>query len=525
MRYTYFAVKTGVPATDVVVKHYGAFDESDHDPKNVEKARAAYEEKLSTGPLFNPVIGPIVAIGYLGADGATASMSAEVGDFDSEAKVLHDFWQRYNRSGGLMAGWDIHAGDLHTIKVRSWLHKIPIPARAMRAAGTNRINWIGFTDVMCEFNGRPGETDAQKAAKLLGVESENEEKPDYLDKVAKFFNLHGRQSTRESFWEDWQSGDSALRQRAIDGMHADLAQIAAVAVRIGLENQPAGPVLEFGVSEPMSVGAEEVGERAEPSAVRKPTHFDIETAPGELAKIKAIMGEFDPKRVKTGNLKDPVKIAQKIEDARKSYDQDLLKLSMLDPLLGRISAIGYKHPDKRVDIPRMGEREMLEYFWKTKEKSPGDMTGWNIFGFDLWWIVVRSWHHGIMVPANALSRAGNGYAKPRGFTDLMVEFVGNNKEYLKIDKAAKFFGHPGKNGEGAEFFKLWESEDPAEQQEGFGYLRNDVDMSEFVADGMGLGGIDVNSPAANAPDVEELLRRMSALAVENGEGLEVDAVV
>ena len=55
--------------------------------------------------------------------------------------------------------------------------------------------------------------------------------------------------------------------------------------------------------------------------------FDIETGPLPETELAAMMPAFDPAEVKTGNLKDPAKIAEKIAEAE-ANQRVTLSLSM-----------------------------------------------------------------------------------------------------------------------------------------------------------------------------------------------------
>jgi hypothetical protein len=473
MHQTYFKIQTGIPSREVLQAFYGPFDPTGVEPAELEKKQAEYEAKLAADPLKNPMVGPIVAIGYLHRDGTAEVPGVDVDDPEGEAALIRRFWAIFRR--GPMAGWGIHAQDLHTIKVRSWHHKIPIPVTAIRPAGARRTGWIGFRDVRAEFDGGPRQATP-------------------LDKAAKFFGLKGEQASRGDFHKLWNDPEPLKRESARERLVDDLLQTAAIATAIGFDRDPPTRVQALGLAKPTPVAVNSEDPMGE-FAVEGPTNFDIETAPGELADIKRIVGEFDPKNVKLGAIKDPLKIEAKITKARENYDGKLIKDSMLDPLLGRICAIGYKQPDGSVHIPELTESELLLDFWRRYKERRGNLQGWNILSFDLRWIIQRSRKHGIQVPPQAIGLAGCGYSKANGFVDLMNEFTGDSTKYLSIDEADKFFGGSGKNGDGAEFFRLWESPVPEERKLARDYLTNDVEMSTRIGANMGFG-----VPALDKPD-------------------------
>src|SRR5262245_13453189 len=68
--------------------------------------------------------------------------------------------------------------------------------------------------------------------------------------------------------------------------------------------------------------------------------FDVETGPLADSELSALLPPFDPAEVKTGNLKDPSKIAEKIAEAEANHRRDFFDKAALDPLTGRVVAIG-----------------------------------------------------------------------------------------------------------------------------------------------------------------------------------------
>ena len=68
--------------------------------------------------------------------------------------------------------------------------------------------------------------------------------------------------------------------------------------------------------------------------------FDVETGPLAESELSALLPPFDPAEVKTGNLKDPAKIAEKLAEAEANHRRDFIERAALDPLTGRVIAIG-----------------------------------------------------------------------------------------------------------------------------------------------------------------------------------------
>lgn len=238
--------------------------------------------------------------------------------------------------------------------------------------------------------------------------------------------------------------------------------------------------------------------------------FDAETGPlpDELLlplvpPFDETVEEFDPAKVKLGNLKDKAKIEEKIAAARATHEaiiatmgdrkeahvKDFIEKAALSPITGRVLAVGYKS-DSRIIINALGdfdmddERDLLECFWHQVRASMKDgtsMAGWNIFGFDLPFFVRRSWHLGVEVPEIRKGR----YYHPI-FIDLMeIWTCGVRGGFAKLDEAARFLTDLSKPDgiDGGDFARLFFGTDE-EKQTALNYLRNDLDMTWAVAQAM-----------------------------------------
>src|SRR3974390_1630473 len=122
--------------------------------------------------------------------------------------------------------------------------------------------------------------------------------------------------------------------------------------------------------------------------------FDVETGPLAESELSALLPPFDPAEVKTGNLKDPAKIAEKLADAEVNHRRNFFDNAALDPLTGRVVAIGMLVFDelseagpamdsgKCVIIGHDDEARMLREFWRYTQAGMGRMNpiiGVNIF--------------------------------------------------------------------------------------------------------------------------------------------------
>ena len=212
--------------------------------------------------------------------------------------------------------------------------------------------------------------------------------------------------------------------------------------------------------------------------------FDVETGPLAEGELSALLPPFDPAEVKTGNLKDPAKIAEKIAEAEANHRRDFIERAALDPLTGRVIAIGMLdlETDNFSIISNVDEAQLLREFWQTTRGEMGrinPLIGFNICNFDLPFLFRRSWKHRIAVPF--------GIRRGRYWGDQVVDLrdawqLGDRQARGSLDSIAKHLGFGGKNGDGKEFAELWRRD----RDRAVAYLRNDVDLTARIAEALGV---------------------------------------
>jgi predicted PolB exonuclease-like 3'-5' exonuclease len=245
--------------------------------------------------------------------------------------------------------------------------------------------------------------------------------------------------------------------------------------------------------------------------------FDIETGPERdevlrqfYDESKVILpddpGKFDPKTVKIGNLKDPVKIGAKIAEERVKHDDrvrnwkpeveaikqqawtDFINAAPLSSICGRVLAIGYGIATAgglKVYIDISGEWEMLGYFWDAVveiRRHGGRLIGHNSNNFDLPFLTRRSWKYGINPPYLFTK-----YGKPEDFVEDTLRHwgCGDNRAYVKLDHLAKLMGVEGKL-EGVTGDQFWVLLRDGQVELARNYLTSDIVATYNVAKGMGL---------------------------------------
>lgn len=206
--------------------------------------------------------------------------------------------------------------------------------------------------------------------------------------------------------------------------------------------------------------------------------FDLETGPLAESELAALMPAFDPAEVKCGNL-GPEKAAQKIAEAEANHRRDFIEKAALDPLTGRVVAIGMLdiETDKLFIIGHEDEARTLAEFWEIVRGDMGrinPLIGFNIFNFDMPFLFRRSWKHRITVPF--------GLRRGRYWSDQLVDLrdawqLGDRQAKGSLDSIAKHLGVGAKNGDGKAFAELWQNDRPKAEA----YLRNDIELTAKIA--------------------------------------------
>jgi uncharacterized protein YprB with RNaseH-like and TPR domain len=212
--------------------------------------------------------------------------------------------------------------------------------------------------------------------------------------------------------------------------------------------------------------------------------YDIETGPLPESELTALMPAFDPAEVKTGNIKDADKIAAKIAEAEAAHRREFFERAALDPLTGRVVAVGLLYPDSGefVVIGHDDEAQTLREFWDSTRGEMGrinEMIGFNSNQFDLPFLFRRSWKHRVAVPL--------GFRRGRYWSEQCVDLrdtwqLGDRMARGSLDAIAKHLGVGAKNGDGKAFAELWRSD----RKQAEAYLRNDLELTAKVAHALGI---------------------------------------
>ena len=218
--------------------------------------------------------------------------------------------------------------------------------------------------------------------------------------------------------------------------------------------------------------------------------FDIETGPvDDLSSVIAPYPEcplFDPETVKFGGTKSDVLRAEKItkcraehyrkyEENKREYEEKSVSDAALNPITGKVLAIGYRCGDES-NIHLGPEELLIEQHWRIYEmacRSGCVLDGWSIKQFDLPFMRRRSWLHDVVIPNGIFKREGRIASET--YHDLQIEFGCGGDKFTKLDVASSFFRVGRKNGNGGEFAELLKTN----REMAVLYLDNDLKLTHL----------------------------------------------
>lgn len=201
--------------------------------------------------------------------------------------------------------------------------------------------------------------------------------------------------------------------------------------------------------------------------------IDIETGPMPLEKLERL--------IKVGDAPGNYKKEESIENWKRQEFYKQVEKAALNPRTGELLAFAYEVDGQFTSFMQgeiTDERDLLSLFWQTYEhyRPRGyAFAGSNFKGFDIPFLYVRSLAHRIIVP-NSIQWAKYGHeAGCYDLNEWWNVFPRHNKERISLDAMAQFFGHDGKNGDGALFYKMF-YKDPSKA---YDYLKNDIEMTRL----------------------------------------------
>ncbi len=226
--------------------------------------------------------------------------------------------------------------------------------------------------------------------------------------------------------------------------------------------------------------------------------FDIETGPLPLDQLRALYVEptFEQFCESCDQRWKPETREAKFAEAKANGWQKFIDKAALDPTTGQVLAIGYlsiKTKGRAMVMDDGGEDNadaeftLLSKFWEQYVKChkaqprPRAMVGLNIFGFDLPFLVRRSWILGVDIPTTV---------KPGRFFDPLFCDLGDvwlcgqrwGEFPASLNAISKALGVGEKTGNGADFAELLKTDREAAMV----YLRSDLELTAACATRMGV---------------------------------------
>lgn len=184
--------------------------------------------------------------------------------------------------------------------------------------------------------------------------------------------------------------------------------------------------------------------------------LDIETGPLPVSRREFLRPS--PDSIKTGNLKDPAKIAAKLAEAQADFESG--DGAALDAMSGRVLLVGMLIGESCVQIHDDDESALLRRTWDLLESNrPDRIVGHNVIGFDARFLVRRSFALGVGVPGNLLDDL-HRYA-PDIWTDTMHMWgAGDRKEMISLANLCGAMGIASPKGghiNGGNFALNWDA--------------------------------------------------------------------
>lgn len=206
--------------------------------------------------------------------------------------------------------------------------------------------------------------------------------------------------------------------------------------------------------------------------MNNPIVFDIETGGLPIEQLIPLMPAFTA----PSNYKDADKIKANIEAQKK----DWLDSAALSPVTGRVLAVGHMTGDNFDLIGDDDEKVLLEMTWQLLDlalSTSRKVVGFNIYHFDLAFLMRRSWHHGVKIPRIIGAWSGRYWNWSEDIIDLrLVWQLGDKQTHGSLDDISKFLGGPGKSGSGKDFAVLWNSD----REKAIAYLKQDLELTRTL---------------------------------------------
>jgi hypothetical protein len=137
------------------------------------------------------------------------------------------------------------------------------------------------------------------------------------------------------------------------------------------------------------------------------------------------------------------------------------------------------------DTTKHDEDQLLSLFWQAADVNRAQgftMVGHNIFGFDLPFLARRSWRLEVPVPKWVFDPRYSRFSETFVDTAKMFGLGSLREAFVSLDSVTEFLRVGRKNGSGADFHRLLQSD----RQAAHDYLRLDLQLTYNAAKAMGI---------------------------------------
>lgn len=198
-----------------------------------------------------------------------------------------------------------------------------------------------------------------------------------------------------------------------------------------------------------------------------PIYFDIETKPFESDALKSAMPQFKA----PANIKDPVKIAAKIEEKQKAF----IERAALSPLSSTILAVGLWCDDGvKTMLHGEDEADLIRKTWDALTDHGAftrNVIGWNVKRFDFPFLIKRSWALGISIPQTTLENFRGRFYLNSHIIDMMDYFTMGAEQFASLNSALQLLGLDSKiDTSGKLFYELYDDDRELAME----YLKRDI---------------------------------------------------
>lgn len=187
----------------------------------------------------------------------------------------------------------------------------------------------------------------------------------------------------------------------------------------------------------------------------------------------------------------PETVKAKHEESLTSGWEKFRDKAALSPVTGELLAVGYFSVDGNGKFALIDDNEdaMLEEFWAKLDKfRDRPLVGHNFRGFDIPFLVGRSWINEIDVPPWVIER-GRFVSEKCCFDTMEAWSAVTGDRFTKLGQLARIFGVGEKTGEeevtGANFHEWWKGS-KEQKAKAIEYLKKDVVLVTQVAARMGV---------------------------------------